>query len=129
MPAQNFKKQKTRFFVLAFAMSFFVLAMMGLIVVFVFNPVEEEKPSSQISADSFYLPREEDNLTILLTGRAPQEKDALFFALVRLDMLGGRIPVILFPPQCPIRRNRKWVRTHKQMHCWATGWPVPPQRR
>lgn len=99
MPAQNFKKQKTRFFVLAFAMSFFVLAMMGLIVVFVFNPVEEEKPSSQISADSFYLPREEDNLTILLTGRAPQEKDALFFALVRLDMLGGRIPVILFPPQ------------------------------
>ena len=42
MPAQNFKKQKTRFFVLAFAMSFFVLAMMGLIVVFVFNPVEEE---------------------------------------------------------------------------------------
>ena len=99
MPAQNLKKQKTRFFVLAFAMSFFVLAMMGLIVVFVFNPVEEEKPSSQISADSFYLPREEDNLTILLTGRAPQEKDALFFALVRLDMLGGRIPVILFPPQ------------------------------
>ena len=99
MPAQNFKKQKTRFFVLAFAMSFFVLAMMGLIVVFVFNPVEEENPSSQISADSFYLPREEDNLTILLTGRAPQEKDALFFALVRLDMLGGRIPVILFPPQ------------------------------
>ena len=55
MPAQNFKKQKTRFFVLAFAMSFFVLAMMGLIVVFVFNPVEEENPSSQISADSFYL--------------------------------------------------------------------------
>ena len=103
MPAQNFKKQKTRFFVLAFAMSFFVLAMMGLIVVFVFNPVEEENPSSQLSADSFYLPREEDNLTILLTGRAPQEKDALFFALVRLDMLGGRIPVILFPPGCSNR--------------------------
>mgnify|MGYP001630978861 FL=1 len=53
MPAQNFKKQKTRFFVLAFAMSFFVLAMMGLIVVFVFNPAEEENPSSHISADSF----------------------------------------------------------------------------
>lgn len=59
-------------------MSFFVLAMMGLIVVFVFNPVEEEKPSSQISADSFYLPREEDNLTILLTGRAPRKKTRFF---------------------------------------------------
>lgn len=99
MSAQNSKKQKARFFVLAFALSFFVLAMMGLIVVFVLNPVEEENPSSQISTDAFYLPQEEDNLTILLTGRAPQEKAPLFFALVRLDMLGGRIPVILFPPQ------------------------------
>ena len=99
MSAQNSKKQKARFFVLAFALSFFVLAMMGLIVVFVLNPVEEENPSSQISTDAFYLPQEEDNLTILLTGRAPQEKAPLFFALVRLDMLEGRVPVILFPPQ------------------------------
>ena len=107
MPAQNFKKQKTRFFVLAFAMSFFVLAMMGLIVVFVFNPVEEENPSSQISADSFYLPREEDNLTILLTGRAPQEKDALFFALVRLDMLGRQDSCYSVPaPNCAGCSNR-----------------------
>ena len=51
MSAQNSKKQKARFFVLAFALSFFVLAMMGLIVVFVLNPVEEENPSSQISTD------------------------------------------------------------------------------
>ena len=88
MSAQNSKKQKARFFVLAFALSFFVLAMMGLIVVFVLNPVEEENPSSQISTDAFYLPQEEDNLTILLTGRAPQEKVPLFFALVLAKMTG-----------------------------------------
>ena len=50
MPAQNFKKQKTRFFVLAFAMSFFVLAKMGLIGVFGINPVEGENTSIQISS-------------------------------------------------------------------------------
>lgn len=74
MSAQNSKKQKARFFVLAFALSFFVLAMMGLIVVFVLNPVEEENPSSQISTDAFYLPQEEDNLTILLTGALRRKK-------------------------------------------------------
>lgn len=35
MSPKSPKKQKIRFFVLAFALSFFVLAMMGLIVVFV----------------------------------------------------------------------------------------------
>lgn len=99
MSPKSAKKQKVRFFVLAFALSFFVLAMMGLIVVFVLNPVQEQSPSSQISADSFYLPGEEDNLSVLLACRGPQEGEAIFFALVRLDMLSGRIPVILLPPQ------------------------------
>ncbi len=97
MSQKSPKKQKVRFFVLAFALSFFVLAMMGLIVVFVMNPVQEQSPSSQISADAFYLPDEEDNLTVLLTCHSPQAGEAVFFALVRLDMLSGRIPVILFP--------------------------------
>ncbi len=99
MSDQTPKKQKVRFFVLAFALSFFVLAMLGLMVVFILNPVQEQTPSSQISTDAFYLPREEDNLTILLVGHTPQNEEAIFFALVRLDMLSGRIPVILFPEQ------------------------------
>lgn len=97
MSPKSLKKQKVRFFVLAFALSFFVLAMMGLVVVFVLNPVQEQSPSSQVSADSFYLPGEEDNLTVLLTCHDPQKGEAVSFALVRLDMLSGRIPVILFP--------------------------------
>lgn len=76
----------------------------------------KENPSSQISADSFYLPRgEEDSLTILLTGCAPQEKDALF-ALVRLDMLGGRIPVILFPPQTALDAQTGYAAGNAELH-------------
>ena len=105
MSAQNSKKQKARFFVLAFALSFFVLAMMGLIVVFVLNPVEEENPSSQISTDTFYLPQRggqphHSAYRARSAGKAP-----LFFALVRLDMLEGRVPVILFPPQTALNEQ------------------------
>ncbi|MDD3193187.1 MAG: LCP family protein [Oscillospiraceae bacterium] len=99
MSQQNRKNRKTRFFALAFALSFFTLAMMGLIVVFVFNPLPENPVSSQISADTFYLPQKEDNLTVLLVGRGARKEDLPLFALVRLDMLGGRIPVVLFPAQ------------------------------
>ncbi|HAO68616.1 MAG TPA: hypothetical protein DEP43_07745 [Ruminococcaceae bacterium] len=98
MPEQNAQKQKTRFFILAFALSFCVLALMGLIVVFMLNPAEAE-PSGQVSADTFYLPREEDNLSVLITCQNPDAADGVFFALVRLDILGGHIPVILFPHQ------------------------------
>ena len=100
MSQPNRQNQKTRFFLLAFALSFFLLAIMGLIVVFLLNPAPEESSSfEQTSADTFYLPREEDNISVLLSGYAEKEEGAVFFALARLDMLSGGIPVVLFPPQ------------------------------
>lgn len=91
------RKQRNRFFILAFAFSFFVLGMLGMVVVFTLNPVEEDLPSTSISADGTYLPRQEDNLSVLLMGKQADGVNPAFFALVKLSMTSGEIPVLLFP--------------------------------
>lgn len=105
MASHDGKKLKMRFFVLTFAISFFVLAMMGLIVVFTLNPTEESQVSSEITTDSFYLPKESDNLSVLFIGYSGAEKEPVCFVLARLDMLSGRIPVLLFPKETALSED------------------------
>lgn len=90
-------RAKNRFFALAFAFTFFVLGMLGVVVVFTLNPVEAEGVSGSISADGLYLPDEKDSLTTLLIGQQPGGDAPVFFALVRLDMPKGEILVLFLP--------------------------------
>lgn len=109
MASQDGKKLKMRFFALAFAISFFVLAMMGLIVVFTLNPTEESQISSEITTDSFYLPKESDNLSVLLIVHAGDPKEPVCFALARLDMMSGRIPILLFPKETALGEGSDYL--------------------
>ena len=91
------KAVKLRFFVLAFGCTFLVLGLMGLVAVYLLMPGQPAVSSQETSADTFYLPDAEDDLTLFWVCRRENSDTPAFFALIRLDMLAGRIPVCFFP--------------------------------
>ncbi|MBQ1236670.1 MAG: LCP family protein [Oscillospiraceae bacterium] len=99
------KSGKLRYFILAFSGAFLVLALMGLVAVHLLAPTENTASSAVNSADTFYLPDEKDDLSLFLVCRDEKAQSPLFFTLIRLDMLGGQIPVCFFPAETALNEE------------------------
>ncbi|MBR6607997.1 MAG: hypothetical protein IKK98_04980, partial [Oscillospiraceae bacterium] len=99
------KSGKLRYFILAFSGAFLVLALMGLVAVHLLAPTENTASSAVNSADTFYLPDEKDDLSLFLVCLDEKAQSPLFFALIRLDMLGGQIPVCFFPAETALNEE------------------------
>ncbi|MBR5485739.1 MAG: LCP family protein [Oscillospiraceae bacterium] len=86
------REQEVKYFWLAFAASFFVLACLVLSAAFLTVPYSPQKQQEYYS-EPIYLPKEEDALTVLVVGvkedHAPQS-----FMLVRFSPETGRIPIL-----------------------------------
>ncbi|GEM_PF-1567142 len=94
---------RVRMFFLAFTASFLLLFCGAAYAVFSFSQAGAGMPAPQESSfGGGYIPREEDNFSVLLIGTGYGGKSAEYFTLVRFDMPAGRIPVFTFPASCTI---------------------------
>jgi len=90
-------------FLLAFTASFFLLFCGAAYAIFSFSAPDAQEPASQeSSSEGGYIPRQEDNFSLLLIGMEYGGKSAGYFTLVRFDMTAGRIPVFTFPASCAV---------------------------
>ena len=70
-------KKKYRIFILTFFTSFIVLISIGSI--FMMMPDKNDKSNHSSMISDAYIPKSQDNLSILLIGRDRSENNALFF--------------------------------------------------
>ncbi|HNW05051.1 MAG TPA: LCP family protein [Oscillospiraceae bacterium] len=94
---------KVRMFLLAFTASFLLLFCGAAYAVFSLSQAGPQAPTPQnpVSAGG-YIPREEDNFTVLLIGMDYGGDSADYFTLARFDIPAGRIPVFTFPASCAV---------------------------
>ncbi len=94
---------KTRTFLLAFTASFLLLFCGAAYAVFSLSQADSQAPAPRdpVSAGG-YIPREQDNFTLLLIGMDYGGDSAAYFTLVRFDMPAGRVPVFTFPASCTV---------------------------
>ncbi len=93
---------KTRTFLLAFTASFLLLFCGAVYAVFSLSEAGAAESVPQESSEGGYIPRQEDNFTVLLIGMGYGGGRAEYFTLIRFDMPAGRIPVFTFPASCTI---------------------------
>ena len=96
---------KVRMFLLAFTASFLLLFCGAAYAVFSLSQAGPQAPTPQnpVSAGG-YIPREEDNFTVLLIGMDYGGDSADYFTLARFDIPAGRIPVFTFPASCAVSK-------------------------
>lgn len=56
---------------------------------------------------SVYAPSAQDSLTVLFIGVETENSKSGTFLLARFDPAGGKVPIIVFPPQTSIKNNDK----------------------
>ncbi|HQQ88704.1 MAG TPA: LCP family protein [Oscillospiraceae bacterium] len=94
---------RVRTFLLAFTASFLLLFCGAVYAVYSLSaPGVQEPVPQESSSQGGYVPRQEDNFSVLLIGMDYGGKSAEYFTLVRFDMPAGRIPVFTFPASCAI---------------------------
>ncbi|WP_312642004.1 LCP family protein [Hydrogenoanaerobacterium sp.] len=100
--------ERTKYFVVTFAVAFLVLMMLAVVAVMTLQtkgPTQQN--TSQADLDDYYLPKAEDNLTVLLIGRDSEAVPPNYFYLIRLDVESGELPVATLPAQTVVHYNGK----------------------
>ncbi len=93
-------KKESRIFILTFFTSFIVLVSIGSI--FMLLPDKQADNDSSSANSSRYIPKPQDNLSVLLIGRERSENNALFFTLMRFDAQNAVLTLTGLPPQTQI---------------------------
>lgn len=93
-------KKKYRIFILTFFTSFIVLISIGSI--FMMMPDKNDKSDHSSVISGAYIPKSQDNLSILLIGRDRSENNALFFTLMRFDAQHAVLSLAGIPTQTQI---------------------------
>lgn len=93
-------KKQYRIFILTFFTSFIVLISIGTI--FMMMPDKNDKKDHSSLLSDTYLPKAQDNLSVLLIGRDRSENNALFFTLLRFDAQHAVLSLAGIPPQTQI---------------------------
>lgn len=92
--------ENAKYFALSFSAAFVVFSLMALgagLVPLQGAGAQAQTPQSGVAVDEVYLPRAEDNLSVLFTAQA--KDGARRFALVKLDVEAGGIAVRWLPPE------------------------------
>lgn len=106
-PQKN-KRLKYRYFFLSFSVSFLILSILFLGLMSLVHPtIPKTFAASPVEEEPAYEPLREDAITVLFVGIAPDEVEADTFLLVRMDPVGGTIPVTAFPRQTLLLKGGK----------------------
>ena len=93
-------KKKYRIFLLTFFTSLIVLISIGSI--FMMIPASNDKSGHSSVISDEYVPKSQDNLSVLLIGRDRSENNALFFTLMRFDAQHAVLSLAGIPTQTQI---------------------------
>lgn len=106
--------EDAKYFALSFGAAFILFSLMGLAAGFLPHggtDTQVQTPQSGVAVDNVYLPRAEDNMTVLL---AVEAKDgARRFALATLDVQAGDVTARWLPPETALSYNGKAVTLEK----------------
>ncbi len=93
----NRLSQRTRFFLLAFCITFFVMAAVSMVVILKVTPPSLQQPQEETPRGAIYYPSQEENLTLLqVITREGQLQEAL---LIGFYPQAGEIPVLALPAE------------------------------
>ncbi len=108
MEEQN-KTVRRRAFIMAFAVTFLLLALILMALVLYLYPKDAFfKPrSSTITPTSIYIPKEEERLTLLLIGNDGTDAPPGSYMLLHFDPVSGKIPVVVLPPETLVKNGNR----------------------
>jgi anionic cell wall polymer biosynthesis LytR-Cps2A-Psr (LCP) family protein len=114
------KLTKAKYFLLAFALSFFVFSVALLTLMNAARPGGRPAPSMQGAEDEpAYVPAEKDSLSVLFIGG--DSSAATTFLLARFDSAAGRVPLAAFPADTAVLNAGKAESLSDVYRCGGAG--------
>lgn len=107
---EKYKSVKYRYFFMSFSISFLVLSVMFLFLMNLVHPKTPASLTAEPDPDAkamSYVPSSEDALSVLFIGCTTEESAAGTFILAKFNPAGGKVPIIVFPPQTAVNNAGK----------------------